>query len=345
MDKFKCIIWDLDNTLWDGILTEEKDVIISEETICIIHELDKRGIIQSIASRNDCENVNQILTQYNIERFFLYPQINWLPKSESLKRISENLHISYENMVLIDDDPFEREEVKYSIPSITCLDAKYKKKILLDKRFIPTYINSDSINRRKYYLNEEQRKKVEIEFKGSNSEFLSSLNMEINIFLAREKDIDRIQELTIRTHQLNSTGYTYSCEKISEMITSNDFDVFIVSLSDKFGSYGNIGLIIIENAGENSIIRLFLLSCRILNRGVSGPLLYYISNHYCEKGYNIFAEFKNNGKNRQMLITFLLNGYKEVASEAGIIKLLYAKSNKTFNHIQKIRFVEKNGEK
>lgn len=345
MNKFKCIIWDLDNTLWNGILIEKKDVIISEEMISIIHELDKRGIIQSIASRNNFENVNRILTKYNIEKFFLYPQINWSPKSESLKKISENLHISYESMVLIDDDPFEREEVKYSIPSITCLDAKYKKKILSDKRFIPTYINSDSISRREYYLNEQQRKKVEMNFKGSNSDFLNSLNMEVNIFLAREKDINRIQELTIRTHQLNSTGYTYSRKKISEMIISKDFDVFIVSLSDKFGSYGNIGLIITENDGKNYIIRLFLLSCRILNRGVSGPLLYYISNYYYKKGYNIFAEFKNNGKNRQMLITFLLNGYKEVVSEAGIIKLLYSNSDKTFNHIQKIRFVEKNGKK
>ena len=229
MNKFKCIIWDLDNTLWNGILIEKKDVIISEEMISIIHELDKRGIIQSIASRNNFENVNRILTKYNIEKFFLYPQINWSPKSESLKKISENLHISYESMVLIDDDPFEREEVKYSIPSITCLDAKYKKKILSDKRFIPTYINSDSISRREYYLNEQQRKKVEMNFKGSNSDFLNSLNMEVNIFLAREKDINRIQELTIRTHQLNSTGYTYSRKKISEMIISKDFDVFIVS--------------------------------------------------------------------------------------------------------------------
>ena len=104
MNKFKCIIWDLDNTLWNGILIEKKDVIISEEMISIIHELDKRGIIQSIASRNNFENVNRILTKYNIEKFFLYPQINWSPKSESLKKISENLHISYESMVLIDDD-------------------------------------------------------------------------------------------------------------------------------------------------------------------------------------------------------------------------------------------------
>lgn len=109
--KIKCVVWDLDNTLWDGILTEGDDVQLRDGIIDIIKTLDERGILQSVASKNNFEDAYKKLEELGVAEYFLYPQINWNPKSEAVKKIAENINLGIDSFAFIDDSEFEREEV------------------------------------------------------------------------------------------------------------------------------------------------------------------------------------------------------------------------------------------
>ena len=112
-NPIKCVIWDLDNTLWEGILIENglSGVRLREPVVDVIKEIDRRGILQSVASKNNQEDVLNALRHFGIEEYFLYPQINWEPKSQSVTRIAKRLNIGLDSIVFIDDQAFEREEV------------------------------------------------------------------------------------------------------------------------------------------------------------------------------------------------------------------------------------------
>lgn len=146
--KIKCVVWDLDNTLWNGILSEGDDVKLRDGVIDIIKALDERGILQSIASKNEFSDAYAKLEEMGIAEYFLYPQINWNPKSESVKNISKNLNLALDTFAFIDDSPFEREEVKSADEKILTVDADDIDKIISTERFIPKFITEDTRDRK-----------------------------------------------------------------------------------------------------------------------------------------------------------------------------------------------------
>ena len=114
--KIKCLVWDLDNTLWDGILLEDGDVVLREGITDILKELDRRGILLSIASKNNREDALEKLREFGIDEYFIYPQIGWGSKADSISEIAASLNISTDTFAFIDDQPSEREEVKFVLP-------------------------------------------------------------------------------------------------------------------------------------------------------------------------------------------------------------------------------------
>src|ERR1700745_2812167 len=121
-DTVKCVVWDLDNTLWDGVLLEDDEVFLRGEVVEIIKTLDSRGILHSIASKNDHAKAMEKLRQFGLQEFFLYPQINWNSKVSSITKISTAINIGLDSMALIDDQPFERDEINFSLPQVLCID-------------------------------------------------------------------------------------------------------------------------------------------------------------------------------------------------------------------------------
>ena len=121
--EIKCVVWDLDNTLWDGILLESNEVRLKPQIRQIIQTLDSRGILHSIASKSNYDDAMARITEFKLEEFFLYPEISWNAKSASIKRIQENLNIGLDALMFIDDQPFERDEVHHEHPEVLCLDA------------------------------------------------------------------------------------------------------------------------------------------------------------------------------------------------------------------------------
>ena len=101
--EIKCVIWDLDNTLWNGILTEDEEVKLREDAKNMIIELDSRGILNSVSSKNNYEDAMKKLEEFGLSQYFLYPEINWNPKSDSVGNIVKNLNISMDTVLFIDD--------------------------------------------------------------------------------------------------------------------------------------------------------------------------------------------------------------------------------------------------
>jgi FkbH-like protein len=317
--SIKCVVWDLDDTVWDGILLEDPEVRVRQDVVEILKALDERGILHSIASRNDHDAAMARLREHGLEEYFLYPQINWNSKAASIAQIAKDINIGLDAVAFVDDQPFEREEVAFSHGKVLCLDSRRLEGLLDRAEFTPRFITEDSKVRRRMYLADIRRNREEADFVGPTEEFLATLGMVFTIAPARESDLQRAEELTVRTHQLNTTGYTYSYEELEELSRSPRHKLLVASLTDRHGTYGKIGLTLIECGPEVWpkvwTVKLLLMSCRVMSKGVGSILLNYIMTLAREAGVRLRAEFVSNGRNRQMLITYKFAGFKEIGRE------------------------------
>lgn len=310
--KVKCVVWDLDNTIWQGVLLENDLVRLREGIVDIIKTLDNRGILQSISSKNAYNAAMGKLNEFGLSEYFIYPQINWNPKSSSIKAIAQLINIGIDTIAFIDDQAFEREEVKFAIPEVQCIDVAYLNELLDMPEMNPRFVTEDSMLRRSMYQSDIKRKNVEEEFQGTQEEFLASLGMVFTISPLGEGDLQRAEELTVRTHQLNATGYTYSYEELDAFRRSNKYKLYITGLEDKFGAYGKIGLVLLECREDVWILKLLLMSCRVMSKGVGTVMLNYVMKLAKEANVRLLAEFVPTNCNRQMYITYKFAGFKEI---------------------------------
>jgi FkbH-like protein len=315
----KCVVWDLDNTLWQGVLLEDEHVTLRPGVVDVIKTLDSRGILQSIASKNDHETVLRKLEQLGISEYFLYPQINWNSKASSIQLIAKSINIGIDTLAFVDDQPFEREEVAFSVPAVQCIDANDISSILTMPEMQPRFITEDSARRREMYQGDIKRNQAEQEFIGPSEDFLATLQMTFTLARAREEDLRRAEELTVRTHQLNTTGYTYSYEELKVFSHSPDHLLMVASLDDRYGTYGKIGLALVECGQEIWTLKLLLMSCRVMSRGVGTIMINDIMRRAKEAGVRLHAEFVSNDRNRMMYVTYKFGGFKEVSRDGNLI--------------------------
>jgi len=311
----KCLVWDLDNTVWDGILLEDPEVRLRPGIAEALAGLDARGILHSIASRNDHDLAMAKLAELGLAEYFLYPKINWGTKSASVAAIAQDLNLAIDALAFIDDQPFEREEVRFTHPQVLCIDAVDLPRLLDRPELTPRFVTEDSRLRRRMYQADIARNRAEEAFGGASEEFLATLGMIFTIAPCREEDLKRAEELTVRTHQLNTTGYTYSYEELDTLRQSDRHLLLVCSLTDRYGSYGKIGLTLVEREGpEGEIwtVKLLLMSCRVMSKGVGTILINYILSLAREAGARLRAEFVSNDRNRAMLVTYRFAGFREV---------------------------------
>jgi FkbH-like protein len=317
----KCVVWDLDNTLWKGILLENDQISLHSHAARIITTLDSRGILQSIASKNERSLAMAKLREMGLDEYFLYPQINWNSKASSIKEIAKSLNISLDAIAFIDDGQFELEEVKFSLPEVLCIDAAKLDEVLDMPEMNPRFITEDSQLRRLMYINDIERQNAEKEFVGAQEDFLATLNMTLTISYAKEEDLQRAEELTVRTNQLNATGYTYSYSELNQFRLSNQHKLLIAGLDDKYGSYGKIGLALLECDEGLWTLKLLLMSCRVMSRGVGAVLLNYITSLAKDRKVRLLADFVSTDKNRMMYITYKFAGFKEIEKRGDLVIL------------------------
>ncbi|MEO5952270.1 MAG: HAD-IIIC family phosphatase, partial [Chloroflexia bacterium] len=218
----KCVVWDLDNTLWYGVAVEgiegEDLPTLAPAMLDVIEELERRGIVSSVASRNDPSMREQLLSDARLKQHIVAAQVGWEPKSTALKRIAEQLNIGVDDLAFVDDSAFERAEVAYMLPRVLVL-APDEVEAALRSEALNAGVTGESARRAEMYRAEETRKVAEASFKGSRADFLAGCDMRLSIVPATEADIARVLEMTERTHQLNSTGRRYSEEQLRERMS------------------------------------------------------------------------------------------------------------------------------
>jgi FkbH-like protein len=314
----KCVVWDLDNTLWNGTLMENSSPELQEGVLHIMQELDARGVLQSIASRNHEQSALARLRELGVDEYFLFPQIHWEPKTGSIKAIAEALNIGLDSICFIDDEPIELAEMRAVLPEVLCLEPHQLPTLLQLPELASIATTAESRSRRSLYLADIQRKQIEEKFAGAHDEFLATLDMVFTIASAQPQDLSRAEELTNRTNQLNTTGYTFSQEQLEGFLASPDHLLLMAELTDKFGSYGKIGLALIERRPDVWTIKLLLMSCRVMNRNVGMVMLVHILERARQAGVRLLSEFVSNDRNRMMFVTYKFAGFKQIETRGDL---------------------------
>lgn len=334
----KCLIWDLDNTVWQGILAEGGGERLRGGVRETIETLDRRGILHSIASRNEQRPALRKLADFGLSEYFISPQIGWGMKSQSIKDIAEQLKLNCNSFAFIDDEPFEREEVAHALPQVRCYSAEDVSELpgLID--FSPAIITSDASKRRHMYLAEFERNRAEVEFEGTPSVFLRTLGIETSVRLTDPDQLDRVEELTNRTSQLNATGYTYTRKELASLCDDPDHLFLTMGMKDRFGIYGQIGIALIRFEGDAMRLRLFLFSCRVLSRGIAGAFLKWLGILSRHHGFKLQVEFLPNDYNRPMLLALRFAGFEPLQNMAGDMQWFELPSKLQINPADHIAF-------
>lgn len=303
--KVKCVVWDLDGTLWDGTLIETNDpnsLTLKPGIRKIIEELDHRGIIQSIASKNEHDAAMAVLEHLGIADYFLYPQIHWNPKSGSMEQIAKSLNISIDALAFIDDTVFERQQVQSAWPQVRAYDSA-KISDLLDRPEFDVPATAESRNRRAMYRAEEQRNTWMNADHTDIVDFLRKCNLKLHIFTPTTEDEKlRCYELVLRTNQLNMSGVKYTPEEFDVVFARPDHKNFAFSCADDFGEYGIVGFGQYHVEGETLIFTEFAMSCRVARKYVESALFTRLLKvETCNSGYFSIQKTKKNTLLRETL--------------------------------------------
>lgn len=310
--RIKCVVWDLDNTVWQGVLLESTDLPgLRPHVREVIEALDQRGILQSIASKNESGPALAALAAHGLDQYFLYPQISWNSKSQAISTIAERLNIGIDTFAFVDDQAFERDEVLSVHPAVRTYTEVGIEHLPTLQDFIPLHLTEDSKKRREMYQKEALRNKAQEDFKGPEDAFLRTLGLKLRLKPAREEDLYRAEELTLRTNQLNTTGVTYSAEQLRDLIDSGHHQVIVAELEDKYGAYGAIGLLLISEQSARWCVDLFLMSCRVMSRGVGGVILTALRMTCRNRQIALAAQFRETDRNRMMFITYRFAGFSQ----------------------------------
>jgi FkbH-like protein len=285
LSPVKCVVWDLDGTIWDGILAESGDapqMVLRNRILETLETLDKRGILNSIASKNNSAETLSVLEDLGIAHFFVSPQINWNHKSENLLKIATDLNLNLGDFLFVDDTKFEIDEVKNTHPSIRTLDASQTSS-MLEFPFLNPSSPSLGSSRRVLYQEETKRKIDLSQSTLSFNDFLRSCNMQLTIrSLSNQHDFDRGFELLNRSNQLNFSGLRLSYEDFKNSTLDTNSLWVCADLEDKYGTHGIILIGKIEHKPNFKIVEL-AISCRVAGKYVEEAFFQWVIDTFSNK--------------------------------------------------------------
>lgn len=314
----KCLILDLDNTLWGGIVGDD-----GYEKLELGHELGigkaftefqqwvlklkNRGVIIAVCSKNNEETAK--------EPFKKHPEMairlddiavfiaNWENKADNIRRIQSILNIGFDSMVFLDDNPFERNIVRENIPDITVPElpedpAQYLEFLYELNLFETATISSNDADRTKQYQIEAERTATQMSFT-NEADFLKSLDMQSEVRRFNSFNTPRVSQLSQRSNQFNLRTVRYTEADIERMSKDEDYHTFSFTLSDKFGDNGLICVVILKKKdNETAFIDTWFMSCRVLKRGMENFTLNTIVDYALSKGFKrLVGEYISTPKN------------------------------------------------
>jgi methoxymalonate biosynthesis protein len=311
----KCLVWDLDNTLWNGTLLEDPEIKLSDEVRGVIAELDSRGILQSIASKNDHDLAWKRLEDLGLAEYFVHPRIGWGRKSDSVRDIADRLSFAEKTIAFIDDQPAERAEVVFGASEVRCYTAEQVTELPGLPEFSPAVVTVDARRRRQMYQAGFRRDAERESFNGPDEEFLRSLDLVMTIKRADEEDLSRVEELTLRTSQMNATGVHYSDATLRGLLADPDHEVLTIALTDRFGPHGAVGVMLLEYHPAVWQLKLLATSCRVVSFGAGAVLLNRLIDQAAQAGAHLAADFRPTDRNRMMDIAYRFAGFTDESCE------------------------------
>jgi FkbH-like protein len=323
--KVKCVVWDLDNTLWKGTLAEDgvEGLTLDERVRALIVDLDRRGILQSIASKNDPKPALDALESFGIREYFLYPQIGWEPKSAAMERIAGSLDIGLDTFAFVDDQAFERGEVGERLPQIMVLSDSDIADLLEHPR-LDVPITNESQQRRAMYQAEEQRKSNFDLTTGDYVEFLRGCQILVEALPITDDSLERAHELSQRTNQLNVSGRRYARNELASMqAPGSATTAYLFSCRDRFGAYGIIAMCVMKR--NKPEIESFMMSCRVQRKRVEHAVFSWLLKQSREAGFDAltiaYRKTKRNEPSIRMLQELGFDFRPEHDAESGIFVL------------------------
>lgn len=290
----KCIVLDLDNTLWGGVIGEDGPAGIKLGTeapgnayVAFQLELEKlwrRGILLAVCSKNNPEDVAPVFEQHpdmvlKMSHFAAH-RINWEQKSTNIREIARELNIGLDSLVFLDDNPVERARVRAELPQVLVPElpadpALYRTALLQLGVFDSLALTEEDRSRNRLYMEQKARQEYEAKLDNGTSldDYLSGLHMIVDVAPSSSLTLPRIAQLTNKTNQFNLTTHRYTEAQIIEM-QSNGSEVFSMSVMDRFGDNGLVAVAILSPVTtETWEVDTFLMSCRVMGRGVETALL------------------------------------------------------------------------
>lgn len=316
----KCLVLDLDNTLWGGIAGEDgisgveldltgpgRSFFDFQKEILNLYE---KGILLAVNSKNNPEDAFEIMENHPYmllrKKHFSALRINWQDKAVNMAEIAEELNIGMDSLVFFDDSPVERENIKLSLPCVKVVDVPADSSRFVDTlrnlaEFESLSITKEDIHRNELVNSNKKRGVVRVQFNDLGA-YLESLGTRIIVEYAHQFTIPRITQLLQKTNQFNMTTIRYQQQDVAEMASSDRFLVLSCSAADRFGELGVIGVLIAAVENGEALIDSYLLSCRALGRNIEYAFLYaavkvlrqrgitHIRSRYVRTGRNIANE-------------------------------------------------------
>lgn len=321
LKRKKCLVLDLDNTLWGGVLGEDgisgikiggdypgKAFLYWQESLL---ELSHYGVILAICSKNNEADVLEVWERNPFiilkKEHFAAWRINWQDKATNIQELANELNIGLDSMVFVDDNPTERELVRQLLPMVTVPEFPERPyelmpffKSLVDSYFRVYSVTSEDIKKTEQYKQNAQRRSAQASF-ANLEDYLKSLDMHLRIMPADEFNLPRLAQMTQKTNQFNLTTRRYAENDLRQML-ANGCQIFCVSVSDRFGDNGITGEIILRPTDNCAMeIDSLLLSCRILGKGIETAFVNTILNKLAADGITtVTASYIKTAKNTQV---------------------------------------------
>lgn len=312
----KVLCTDLDNTLWGGILGEDGPEGIATGSAypgnCYLDyqrylkQLSSRGILLAIVSKNNEADVREAFQLRSSDLAltldnFVALKINWDEKAKSIREIVEELSLGLDSFVFVDDNPVECEAIRQQLPDVAVISAPVEEpwrlvEILAQQPFFDAaVVTDDDLNRTSEYKAQAQR--AHLESSASNrDEFLASLEIVCTFQSALQAPLARSVQLLAKTNQFNVTTRRRSAAEVEDFAVNGQ--AWVIRVRDRFGDAGVVGLALARNQGDTCYIDSFLLSCRVIGRGVETALLAFVAENAQRAGAtHIIGEFIPTKKN------------------------------------------------
>ena len=358
MKRKKCIVLDLDNTIWGGIAGEDGMAGIQLGNDYpgnayaffqkYLLELGKNGILLTVCSKNNETDILEVWEKHSAlllrkEHIVAY-RINWHIKPDNIKEIAAELNIGLDSIVFIDDNPAERELVKQMLPQVEVPDFPTQPylfpefaKTLTYQYFSAYRLTKEDISKTQQYKENAQRIQFQHQFTDFDN-YLRSLEIELTIEPADDFNVERLAQLTQKTNQFNLTTRRYTETDIRNFVRTGG-QVYGLRVKDRFGDNGLTGLIITEIKQNKAKIDTFLLSCRILGKKIEDVFIRYILMKLKNSGIDeVEACYITTAKNGHVADFYDETGFKRITEKNDVktYRLFLDDINFTLSDIYKI---------